>query len=101
MDFLILKYKINVWESFISQYKSLDCSSIEFPNFEIGSKLATRAASGKVIQNLSTQIPALIGGSADLAKSNKSYMNDAGDYQKDNYDGRNLHFGVREHPRFT
>ena len=34
-------------ESFISQYKSLDCSSIEFPNFEIGSKLATRAASGK------------------------------------------------------
>lgn len=59
--------------------------------------VATRAASGKTINYLSSRIPNFIGGSADLAPSNKTTMKDAGDFSALNYSGRNLHFGVREH----
>lgn len=57
---------------------------------------ATRNLSGIMINRLKDLVPQLIGGSADLAPSNKTYMDDAGDFSKDNYAGRNLHFGVRE-----
>lgn len=57
---------------------------------------ATRNLSGKMINKLKTEIPNLIGGSADLAPSNKTNMSDAGDYSKENRLGRNMHFGVRE-----
>ena len=57
---------------------------------------ATRALSGTMINRLKDRLPQVIGGSADLAPSNKTYMKDAGDFSKDNYAGRNLHFGVRE-----
>ncbi len=58
--------------------------------------VATRALSGTMINRLKDILPNLFGGSADLAPSNKTYMNDAGDFSKDDYLGRNLHFGVRE-----
>lgn len=58
--------------------------------------IATRAASGNVLQYIKNLVPQLIGGSADLAPSNKTYMNGEGDFSKENYAGRNLHFGVRE-----
>lgn len=57
---------------------------------------ATRNLSGTLINRLKTAVPGLIGGAADLAPSTKTYMNDMGDFSKDNYAGRNLHFGVRE-----
>lgn len=57
---------------------------------------ATRNLSGKQLQKLKSQLPNLIGGAADLAPSTKTYMNDCGDFSKDNRLGRNLHFGVRE-----
>lgn len=57
---------------------------------------ATRNLSGKVLNKLSAKLPTLFGGSADLAPSNKSYVNGAGDYSAKNYAGRNVHFGVRE-----
>ena len=57
---------------------------------------ATRNLSGMVINRLKDLLPSLIGGAADLAPSTKTYMNDMGDFSKDNYSGRNLHFGVRE-----
>ncbi len=57
---------------------------------------ATRNLSGKMINRLKTLVPNLIGGAADLAPSTKTYMADMGDFSKDNYGGRNLHFGVRE-----
>lgn len=57
---------------------------------------ATRNLSGIMINRLKNWMPQLIGGSADLAPSNKTYMDDAGDFCKGNYGGRNLHFGVRE-----
>ncbi|MDF2609231.1 MAG: tkt [Lachnospiraceae bacterium] len=57
---------------------------------------ATRNLSGMVINRLKDLVPSLFGGSADLAPSTKTYMNGEGDFSKDNYAGRNLHFGVRE-----
>lgn len=57
---------------------------------------ATRNLSGKQIQKIKNHLPNLIGGAADLAPSTKTYMNGCGDFGKDNYAGRNLHFGVRE-----
>ena len=57
---------------------------------------ATRSLSGKQLQKHKNLMPNLIGGAADLAPSTKTYMADMGDFSKDNYAGRNLHFGVRE-----
>lgn len=57
---------------------------------------ATRNSSGKVINRLKDLVPNMFGGSADLAPSTKTYMNDAGDFSAENYSGRNIHFGVRE-----
>ncbi len=59
--------------------------------------LATRQASGKVLNALAPALTMLIGGSADLAPSTDTLIKGAGDFQKGNYGGRNLHFGVREH----
>ena len=56
---------------------------------------ATRNLSGKVINHLKDLMPNLIGGSADLAPSNKTHMNGELDFAKGQYEGRNLHFGVR------
>ncbi len=57
---------------------------------------ATRNVSGNLINKLKNIIPNLVGGSADLAPSTKTYMNDEGDFAKEDYSGRNFHFGVRE-----
>jgi len=59
--------------------------------------MATRNASGRVLNELAARIPELIGGSADLAPSNKTWINDSPSFQKDAHDGRNINFGVREH----
>jgi transketolase len=70
------------------------------PTFPADAKgIATRESSGKVLNTLAQNIPWLIGGSADLATSNKTNLTfeGAGDFQPGEYAGRNLHFGVREH----
>lgn len=59
--------------------------------------MATRDASGNIINALTKVVPNLIGGSADLAPSNKTYMKGKGDFSKEDRTGANLHFGVREH----
>lgn len=59
--------------------------------------IATRAASGKVLNALAARLPELIGGSADLAPSNKTLIDGSADFGRDAYAGRNLRFGVREH----
>ena len=64
---------------------------------ESNGPLATRVASGKVLNALAHKIPWLLGGSADLAPSNKTLIESSFDFQKDCYDGRNIRFGVREH----
>jgi transketolase len=72
-----------------------DSSLPSFPADPRG--MATRAASGKVLNALAAQIPELIGGSADLAPSNNTKLEGIADFQKESYAGRNFHFGVREH----
>ncbi|WP_281533245.1 transketolase [Anaerocolumna aminovalerica] len=57
---------------------------------------ATRNLSGMVINRIKDLVPGFIGGSADLAPSTKTYMKNEGDFSRENYEGRNLHFGVRE-----
>ncbi len=59
--------------------------------------MATRAASGQIMQVLAEYIPNMIGGSADLNASTKTYLKGFGDFQADNRSGSNIHFGVREH----
>jgi transketolase len=67
------------------------------PSFENAKPMATRAASGEVINALAPHMPVLIGGSADLGPSNNTDIKDGGSYQPGAYEGRILHFGVREH----
>jgi len=70
------------------------------PNFPADPKgMATRESSGKTLNALAANIPWMMGGSADLAKSNKTNLTfeGAGDFFPDAYHGRNVHFGVREH----
>ncbi len=61
--------------------------------------MASRASSGKVLNQIAPRVPWLLGGSADLAPSNNSLLkfDGAGDFEADNYAGRNFHFGIREH----
>ena len=63
--------------------------------------LATRSASGKVMQAIGKRLPEFIGGSADLNPSTKTYLDGYGDFSGDDHSGRNLHFGVREHAMGT
>ena len=68
------------------------------PVFEAdGSKIATRAASGKVLNAIAPVLTELVGGSADLAPSNKSLIDGGGDLTSDEPGNRNLRFGIREH----
>ena len=68
------------------------------PTFPADAKgMATRVSSGKVLNALATRLPELTGGSADLAPSNKTWINDSPSFQMDTPEGRNFHFGVREH----
>ena len=68
------------------------------PNFKAAdSPLATRAASGQVLNAIAATLPTLIGGSADLAPSNKTFIEGGNEYQRDAWGGRNVRFGVREH----
>jgi transketolase len=68
------------------------------PVFPVDVKgMGTRVASGKTINAISTALPELIGGSADLAPSNNTKIDGSPAFQKDSFQGRNFHFGVREH----
>ena len=67
------------------------------PSFDDAEAMATRVASGKVINALAPHMPLLIGGSADLGVSNNTDIKDGGSFEAGTYDGRILHFGVREH----
>jgi transketolase len=59
--------------------------------------VATRDAGGAVMNAIAAAVPELIGGSADLDPSTKTYLKNQGDFEPNNYGGRNVHYGVREH----
>jgi transketolase len=70
----------------------------EIPTFPADAKgVASRESSGKVLNAIAKHVPWLIGGAADLAPSTKTLIKDGGDFEKGHYDGRNFHFGIREH----
>ncbi len=69
----------------------------ELPVFPKDKPVATRAASGKTIQTVAAQIPALLGGSADLTGSNNTRIESSKTFGLDGFAERNVHFGVREH----
>ena len=85
-----------LWDNYFDGYDMSDLfNSDEY--WAKGDKAeATRNTSGAILNMIKKAMPNLIGGSADLAPSNKTNMKDAGDFSKDNYAGSNLHFGVRE-----
>ncbi len=70
-----------------------DFSRIEWPLFEEGSKIATRDSNGQILNALAKALPSFIGGSADLAPSNKTTLKNMGDFPN----GKNIRFGIREH----
>jgi transketolase len=72
--------------------------TISWPTFtaENGS-VATRESGGTIMNAIASSLPELVGGSADLDPSTKTYLKGAGDFQSESFAGRNIHFGVREH----
>jgi len=101
------------WERVLSQYKlthgekhaefmavisgeSLANLEEILPKFEAGSKAASRASSGDILNIIAQHVPNLFGGSADLFSSNKTYMKGAGDFSATTPEGKNIWFGVRE-----
>jgi transketolase len=70
----------------------------DIPSFPADEKgMASRDAGGKVLNAIAPKLPWLVGGSADLAPSTKTYIDSSGSFEPGSYGGRNLHFGVREH----
>lgn len=69
----------------------------QLPQWEAGSSIATRSASGEVVNSLADAIPNLIGGDADLSSSTKTRIKSSGDFNGQTGEGRNIRYGVREH----
>ena len=84
------------WEAAITGKLPLRWDA-KIPTFKESKPIATRAASGQVLNALAEKIPTLMGGSADLAPSNNTLIKSSFDFQKGSYAGRNIRFGVREH----
>lgn len=71
----------------------MDISNIAYPQFEVGQSVATRVSNGKILNAISAGVEGFIGGSADLAPSNNTMLENQGDFPQ----GKNWHFGIREH----
>lgn len=84
------------WEQWHSDHMPVDLAN-DAGFWKFSGKAATRNSSGEALNRLAAMLPNLIGGSADLAPSNKSNMKDRGDFSAEDYSGSNMHFGVREH----
>ena len=73
-------------------------SDLPWPTFNAeNGNVATRDAGGSVMNAVAMSLPELVGGSADLDPSTKTYLKNCGDFEPGNYAGRNIHYGVREH----
>lgn len=88
--------KAALWNAFLEKRLPADLES-KLPVFPPGKPQATRNAGGEVLKALFANVPNLIGGSADLAPSTKTWIKEFGSFQKETPAGRNLHFGIREH----
>ena len=92
------KVKGDIKRKWDSCFSALDAESLRgaMPEFKAGGKIATRTASGKVMEVLFEKLPHFIGGSADLGPSNKTFIAGYSESGRNTL-GRNIHFGVREH----
>ncbi|XPV68948.1 MAG: transketolase [Halarcobacter sp.] len=77
----------------IEELQNPDYDSISYPEFEVGAKVATRESNHKILNAIAQAVPGFLGGSADLAPSNKTELKGMGDFPN----GRNIHFGIKEH----
>ena len=77
----------------LERLQNPDFSTIEYPDFVGSDGFATRDSNGQILNAISRALPGFIGGSADLAPSNKTTLKEMGDFPK----GKNIHFGIREH----
>lgn len=85
------------WEQVCNRDLSDVIDRISWPSWPAGSEVSTRKAGGRVIAAVAEKLPTLLGGSADLAGSNVTYVANGGDVTADDFTRRNLHFGIREH----
>ena len=88
--------KAAMWQDFLDKKLPANLESL-LPKYPVDKPIATRNAGGEVLKVLFGAVPNLLGGSADLAPSTKTWIKEFGSFEKDNYGGRNLHFGIREH----
>lgn len=77
----------------IKELQNPDFDSIIYPTFEVDSSVATRDSNHKILNAIASAIPGFLGGSADLAPSNKTELKNMGDFPN----GKNIHFGIKEH----
>lgn len=84
------------WDAAMSPAVTIDIAEKIEP-FAVGTSQATRKSSQVVLQQMAKELPHLVGGSADLAPSTLTLIDDSPSVQRGDYAGRNLHFGVREH----
>jgi len=84
----------NEWQKY---FDGKNLPAITYPLYEVGDEVATRSSGGEILNATAKALPHFIGGSADLAGSNKTLLKGMGSFQKDNRTGRNINFGVREH----
>ena len=88
--------KAQLWNDFLAKNLPANLESL-LPKYGPEKPIATRNAGGEILKVLFGAVPNLIGGSADLAPSTKTWIKEFGSFEKGNYGGRNLHFGIREH----
>ncbi|MCE0483008.1 MAG: transketolase [Methylacidiphilales bacterium] len=88
--------KAQTWKDVLAKKLPANLESL-LPKYGPEKAIATRNAGGEILKVLFGAVPSLIGGSADLAPSTKTWIKEFGSFEKGNYGGRNLHFGIREH----
>jgi transketolase len=88
--------KSKLWDIHWKRGLPADLSK-KLPQFDPSKPQATRSSGGEVLKAMMKEIPSLVGGSADLYPSTKTYIKEFGSFLKSNRLGRNFHFGIREH----
>ncbi|MDK3156702.1 transketolase [Kamptonema cortianum] len=88
--------KSALWEQFARKEIPADLAS-KLPVFDPAKAIATRAAGGEILKAIMLNVPFVLGGSADLHPSTKTFVKECGSVNKGEFSGRNYHFGIREH----
>ncbi len=86
-----------VWDDMMELKVPEDITDKLLAAVDTSKEAATRDSGGQVMQEAAKLVPSLVGGSADLAPSTKTLIKDSSSIEKGRFDGRNLHYGVREH----